>query len=130
MTAEQSPQVRGSRTSTAQTGQYKAAAGLSVPGGAFGALSTWLSLVINNQDEDETVTQFTASLAVKWLREEGTCASRKNQTSKILFSSLPIPRAGRNARHHTIFYPLRRIAMFLIHFQARIEVGKSALMHE
>lgn len=70
MTAEQSPQVKGSRTSTAQTGQYKAAAGLSVPGGAFGAFSKWKSLVINNQDEDETVTQFTALPGVKRLRKE------------------------------------------------------------
>jgi hypothetical protein len=53
MTAEQSPQVKGSRTSTAQTGQYKAAEGLSVAGGAFGAFSKWKFLVINNQDEVE-----------------------------------------------------------------------------
>jgi hypothetical protein len=39
MTDEQSPQVSGSLTSTAQTAQYKIAAGLSASGAAFGDVS-------------------------------------------------------------------------------------------
>jgi hypothetical protein len=74
MTAEQSPQVRGPRTSTAHTGQYRAAAGLSVPGGAFGMFSKWKFLVFNNQNEDETVTQFIASLVFKRLGKKWTVA--------------------------------------------------------
>jgi hypothetical protein len=39
MTAEQSPQVSGSVTSAAHTGQYSAADGFPVSGGGFGAVS-------------------------------------------------------------------------------------------
>jgi len=39
MTAEQSPQVSGSLTSTAQTGQYKTTAGFLASGAAFGEVS-------------------------------------------------------------------------------------------
>jgi len=39
MTDEQSPQVSGSLTSTAQTGQYKMAAGFSASGAPLGDVS-------------------------------------------------------------------------------------------
>ncbi|MGA8540660.1 MAG: hypothetical protein WB566_14250 [Terriglobales bacterium] len=44
MTAEQSPQVNGSLTSTAHTGQYNTAAVFRASGVAFGAISIIFAL--------------------------------------------------------------------------------------
>src|SRR5258708_12414018 len=51
ITAEQSPQVRGSLTSTAQTGQYNAALGFPSSGARFAGIS------ISMNYEHETVAQ-------------------------------------------------------------------------
>jgi hypothetical protein len=58
MTAEQSPQVRGSLTSTAQTGQYNPAAGFWTSGVVFGVMFMGLSY------EHGTVTQFSAAFVL------------------------------------------------------------------
>src|SRR5713101_4468276 len=60
ITAEQSPQVSGSLTSTAQTGQYNAAVGLRAYGGGFGGISMSMNY------EHETVTQFSDALSTRY----------------------------------------------------------------
>src|SRR5258708_15707434 len=62
ITAEQSPQVRGSLTSTAQTGQYNAAAGFRSSCAGFEGVSMSMNY------DDETVSQFSDVFARALLR--------------------------------------------------------------
>ena len=129
MTAEQSPQVKGSRTSIAQTGQYRVAAGFSVAGVDFGVLSKWLSPAINNRDEDETVTQSIASPGLSGCGRGVLALRGKARLPNSCQSVVLAPgRAGMPAT--TQLLSVRRIAMFLIHFQARIEFEKNVALND
>src|SRR5260370_23315721 len=59
ITAEQAPQVRGSLTSTAQTGQYNAAVGFRAFGAGFGGV------YLGMDHAHETVTQFLKPLPLR-----------------------------------------------------------------